>query len=256
MQKLIDGVWNVMLSVGAALTSLEGEFWAAIVGAVVGGIIAYLIQRASLIEGRAARKEERLLADKALGYSLLFKVIAISATFHLIKNHVETAVRKAGIEKAPQRSGVLLPILNLPPAIEFAASEMAMLLSLKEDVVFNTILSLDQIHNSILPVWEKYAAQRDEVEALISDTTFDATEGKSEFTIKPGSPLQRKMFGIEMVANELIRRSAIDLDTAKDGLARLIELLNRRLKLGIKIQLGGSELGIVERNTVKETERV
>src|SRR5262245_42465642 len=66
-----------MLAIAAAT-----ELWAAVIGAIVGGLIAYFIQVKALREGRQQREDDLRRSNRALGYSLLFKVIKIHSNFY------------------------------------------------------------------------------------------------------------------------------------------------------------------------------
>ncbi|NEK56178.1 hypothetical protein GUK36_43945, partial [Rhizobium leguminosarum] len=127
-------------------------------------------------------------------YSLLFKVISIHASFGHIKAHVDERLEFGKSVKTEHVSAILLPIANPPSPIDFAPSEMAMLLSLKDDDVFNALASLDKIHNSIIPAWTMYDARRTSIASQGEDQRFDGSEGKGEFTVIRGSRLEAVMF--------------------------------------------------------------
>ncbi|CDZ60273.1 Hypothetical protein NGAL_HAMBI2605_09260 [Neorhizobium galegae bv. orientalis] len=173
---------------------------------------------------------------KSQAYSLLFKVISMHTTFTHLKAHVDERVEFGKSVKADRLSSILLPIANLPSPIEFAPAEMAMLLSLKDDDVFNSLASLDKIHNSIIPVWVMYEAKRSAIPSHGEDHAFDASEGKGEFSVKRGSHLEAMIFEVEGIARELVRRAEIDLKEAEAALGRLTPLLNDRLQLGVNVQ--------------------
>jgi hypothetical protein len=218
------------------LALLGSEFWSTIAGAIVGGLIAYFIQRSDRKAARQEREEDRFEERKAHGYSLLFKAAAIHSSFTELKEHVDDRLAFGRKVKAVNIASVLSPIANLPPPVEFAAPEMAMLLSLKDDDVFNTVSSLDRIHNTILPAWQLYEAKRALVLPQGTIRTFDAADGKSEFTYERGGPLEVAMYEAEQLAKELVRRSKKDFAESDEALKRLVSLLNERLHLGIGIK--------------------
>ena len=51
------------------------EFWSAIFGAIVGGVIAFFIRWITLREARQQREAEHRRSQQALGHALLFKVL-------------------------------------------------------------------------------------------------------------------------------------------------------------------------------------
>ncbi|WP_141105046.1 hypothetical protein [Rhizobium sp. R339] len=216
-------------------TFLGSEFWSALVGAIVGGLIAFLIQRQAQKAARREREDARKMEAKSHAYSLLFKVLSIHATFAHIKSHVDERIEFGQREKVGMISSVLLPIANIPTPIQFAPAEMAMLLSLKDDDTFNLLLSLDRIHNSIIPVWSIYEAKRAAIPTKGDNHVFDKTQGKGEFDVEQGSHLEASIYEVEMLATELAQRAKLDFEEADLAMKKLVPLLNDRLKLDIKV---------------------
>ncbi|MHC2528215.1 hypothetical protein ACVIEM_005362 [Rhizobium leguminosarum] len=109
---------------------------------------------------------------------------------------------------------VLLPIANVATPIEFAPAEMAMLPSLKGDDTFNLLVSLDRIHNSIIPVWPIYEAKREAIPKQGNNHVFDKTQGRGEFDVEKGSHLEASIYEVETLAKELARRAKVDFAEA------------------------------------------
>lgn len=225
--------WLASLATSAAWPG--AEFWSAIAGAIVGGIIAYVIQRQERNAARKDRQEERKLEARSLGYSLLFKVISIHTTLTHLKAHVDERLTFGKSVEIDNVASVLLPIANMPSPVEFTSPEMGMLLSLKDDAVFNSVVSLDKIHNSIIPIWTIYEVKRSAIPSQGEEHSFDASEGKGEFSVRRGSHLEAMIFEVEGIARELVRRSEVDLAEAGTALAKLVPLLNDRLQLGVGV---------------------
>jgi hypothetical protein len=229
---LKDSIFDAFASAAALLT---GEFWAAIAGAVVGGIIAYIIQWSAMREAREDRAQERHLSNRALGFSLFYRLLSIDSNLDHIRNHVAQRIAIAEEVGITNMEAVLLPLANLPTAIEFSPDEMGMLLSLKDDDTFNAVLSLDKIHNSIIPVWDLYKQMRQSLQAELEITEFDPTVGKSGFKLTQGSQADIKRFELNQIANELVSRSTLDADESAKALELLGKLLNAKLGLTIGV---------------------
>lgn len=73
----------------------ETEFWSAIAGAVVGGVIAYAVQIRALREGKRQRADDQKSIQQGLGNSLLFKMIKIHSNIHGIHRHIEECFETA-----------------------------------------------------------------------------------------------------------------------------------------------------------------
>jgi len=116
----------------------SSEFWSAVVGAAVGGLIAYVVQKVALIEARNQRKEDARNIQTALANSLLFKMIRIHSDMYGISRHIESCfedAKKRKFDGEPWQ--FFLPLANPPDPIHFSSDEMGMLLALKNDVAFN-----------------------------------------------------------------------------------------------------------------------
>lgn len=138
-------------------------------------------------------------------------------------------------EEAISPSGYLLALANMHSPIEFSADEMSMLLSLRNDAIFNRILQLDDIHNSIVPAWELYAALREKVKQLSQTIQFDPELGRSEIEVKKGSPLAIALFEADQMAIELIRRANVDAIEAKQALVELLALFRSQFGFTVSI---------------------
>jgi hypothetical protein len=133
-----------------SITPHEKEFWSAIAGAIVGGFIAYIVQVKALREGRKQRNEDRKRVQQAMGHALLFKMVRIHSNLYIIYRHVEGCFEEAarrGLKGEPWQ--FMLPLANPPDPVHFSSEEMGMLLGLKNDDVFNIVISMDVIHNSL-----------------------------------------------------------------------------------------------------------
>jgi hypothetical protein len=122
----------------------------AIAGAIVGGVIAYVVQIKALRESRKQREEDRRQIKQPQAHALLFKMIQIHSDFFGIQRHFDEcfeAASKKNFKGEPWQ--FVLPLANLPDPIHFSSDEMGMLLALKNDDVFNLVASLDVVLNGL-----------------------------------------------------------------------------------------------------------
>jgi hypothetical protein len=215
------------------------EFWSAITGALVGGMIAFVVQMIALRAAKSQRSEDYKLVQQGLGNSLLFKMIRIHVNFQAINRHIEACFEGAG------RRGLVgepwqfvLPLANPPNPIHFSSEEMGMLLAQKVDEVFNSVLSIDVLHNGLI----------DAVKTL-NDRRMALTEriaaGKVEGEVAVGGLAHAELLAIRprmIELNTLIEQLRADaskaVEESGDVLDRLHQLL--REKLGLPYRLVAS----------------
>lgn len=215
------------------LVFFGSEFWAAIVGALVGGIIAYFIQLQALREARNERRNAQTDENKSLGFSLFFKTLAIWNNLAHIKNYVEEARKKQIEVSADRLSIVLLPLANIADPVKYEQREMSLLLSLGEAETLNRVLPLDAIHNSILPVWDLYATKREALHDAVEMHGIDLDSGVASISLPVDSKAARLLFEVNQLATELAERAQRDEAEARDARDILLQTLKRRLGLEI-----------------------
>jgi hypothetical protein len=105
-----------MAETGTAITwwAVVSAFGGTVIGAVLGGAISYFLQKKSLAATKALHDADRTEVRKALGYSLLFKMIRLVSDLRQIGDHVRGSVedtKRKGLSGDLWR--VVLPIAPL-----------------------------------------------------------------------------------------------------------------------------------------------
>lgn len=218
-----------------ALSFFGSEFWAAIVGAMVGGVIAYLIQLQALREARKARAQAQEDENKSLGYSLFFKTLTIWNNLAHMKKYVDEARKKQIDFKADRLSTVLKPLANVADPIKYDPREMSLLLSLGEAGTLNEILPLDAIHNSILPVWALYAKKRNELHDVVQMHGIDLDSGVANISLPADSKAARLLFEVNELATALAERADKDEAEARHARDDLLQTIRKRIGLPINL---------------------
>ena len=236
-------MWNRMADLlGSIWASLptSTEFWSAIigaiVGAVVGGYISYRIQMRALRETRDQRREDHLRTQQGLANSLLFKVIRIYSDFYGIHRHIERcfeSAAEAGSTDEPWQ--FVLPLANFPDPVHFVPDEMGMVLGLKDDEVFNRVIDLDVIHNSLVEATKVMSVERRSLGALLKpdeskgSTLSGTLDRESYFAVMP------KMIEVNSLIDSIRTQAKRDAIEAHEAINRLHTLLKARLGLTYKI---------------------
>ena len=228
-----------MKEVVSALWSLgkETAFWSAVAGAVVGGLIALVIQLVNLRASKRQRDEDRLYTRQALGNSLLFKVVRIHSNIFGIHHHIETCYKSAlklGGESEPWN--FMIPLANPPEFVFFSADEMAMLLALKDNELFNLVMSLDVIHNSLVEMLKLLNVTRKDLTDRLKVQQIDGTTLSGVFSENEKLALRPKMIEVNALAEQVRMLAKNYYDDSAKALEQLAELLRSKLNLTYSIE--------------------
>jgi hypothetical protein len=195
-----------------------------IVGSVIGGSVSYWLQRKNLATAKAQRESDRFETRKALGFSLLYKMIQISSELNnsavAISGSIE-AGRKAGLVDLYQ---VVQPPVPIADKVKFTPEEMALLLSIDSNL-FNEIAALDNLHNSTIGLFELYLSRRTSVLERFGATMVGSigTTGLTEADKNWLAPRAVELNGIAAVMFEQARNGAKLTWAALEHLHKMLE---------------------------------
>ena len=222
MLAFFDWVWSVI--------PRGTEFWSAITGALVGGMIAFVVQMIALRAAKKQGSEDYKLVQQGLGNSLLFKMIRVHLNFQAIHHHIEACFEGAG------RRGLVgepwqfvLPLANPPNPIHFSSEEMGMLLAQRDDEVFNAVLSIDVLHNSLI---DAVKTLNDRRLALTERIAAGKVEGEVAISGLPQAELlaiRPRMIELNTLIEQLRSDAARAVEESGLVLDRLHTLLRDRL---------------------------
>jgi hypothetical protein len=199
-----------------SLGGLAGQFWStligAVVGAAVGGLISYLIQRSGIKASREERLAIKRQEDLAIAFSTMVKLITIMSNFKQIKEALDHAVS----ELAPNTQGpmwlAIQPFATIPPHVEFTKEESAFIFSTKISNIMLAALELSNVYNDTRQLIERYGEKREALSAMIpvdSVTGNLAASCLDEVTLKTLIPL---IVPVEMLADEMLNRRGRNFD--------------------------------------------
>ena len=220
----------------------SSEFWAVIsgatIGAIVGGLISFLIQLKVLREGRAQREEEHSRVRSAQANSLLFKMIRIHSNFHLINRHFRESFERAdtsGFKGEPWQ--FVIPIANPPSPVNFTADEMGMLLSLKDDDVFNNVLSMDSVHNGLVEVLNVHQERRSSLSEALPVEEADGKIVSSVLSEKQVLALRPKLIEINELVHAIRDEAQRSEQESEVAMFALQELFKAKMGISYTIKL-------------------
>jgi hypothetical protein len=212
------------------------EFWSAIIGAVVGGLMVLAAQMLALWADRKQRREDYKRAQQALAASLLFKMMRIHANYGGVHQYIEECFEEAakkGMHDEPWR--FLLPLASLPTPIDFSSDEMSMLLQQRDDAVFNSMLEVDVLYNhfvgalALLQKWKAALFERIPPDQVSGDT------GQVLLPPKEYAALRPRMIEVNALVEQLRVDARDGVKASEELLDRLQKLLRKRLDLPFKV---------------------
>jgi hypothetical protein len=219
----VSTAWAVFSVIGAT-----------VIGGIISTIVAFVIQKRGVTAARKQREEDRAEVRRALGYSLLFKMIKLSSNLENLGKTLQESfnnAKESGFAGQPWQ--FVQPVVPKSDDIHFSPDEMAMLLSV-DDKVFNEIAALDDLHNQTTALFELYGQKR---QATLSRFSGSVSGSQVSASLTPDEVAWLMPRAMEM--NSLIEmmrvRSIDDAKIAWDVLVKLRDTLDT--KLGIKHRL-------------------
>ena len=228
-------------SAALLVMSQQSEFWSAIGGAlggtIGGGLISYLIQIKILHERRRQRAEDHKRLQQVLGNKLIFKMMKIYSTFCSFHKHLEDSIVEAkqlGLEGESWR--FIKPFANLPSPVSFSPEEMSMLMAMKNDNVFNQVLPMDAVHNSLLDVANTYRTERAILTERLRPYEFDGSIGRIALNQEQESALKPQMIVVNSIVEQLRLYASKGLEESKEAAYNLHGMLCQNLDLSYKLE--------------------
>jgi len=219
------------------MTNPGNEFWAAIAGAIVGGLISLAAQLLAFREARRLRGVDRRDAQQARGLSLLFKLMEITSNLDALANYVGEAFALTLPDGSkPEPWSALLPLANLPERVRFSTDEIALLLSLKNDPLFNGIVSFDVVYNGTVEVFETYGRRRLAATEALS-AQMHGVIGVTQLSREQAAWLAPRAAELNQLATGIRARVTKDRTRARELVVELHKTLAEKLGLSFKIEL-------------------
>jgi len=217
--------------------AVVSAFGGTIIGAVLGGLVSYVLQRQSLGATKALHDSDRKEVRKALGYGLLFKMIRLSSDLSQLGKPVHEAVYNAQAQgKSEEFWPVVLPILPLPDSIKFSAEEMALVLSL-DNKLFNDMAALDDLHKNAIALFQLYAEKRAAVTDTLRPDTMAGNLGTTLLTRAERDRMRPRSVELDMLIHGMLERTTQDGKIAWNCLGRLHQALEKEFDLKHKLEL-------------------
>jgi hypothetical protein len=206
-----------------------------IVGSVIGGCTSYFLQRKALKSAKAQRDNDRFEARRAQAYSLFVKMIKIHSNITSLGRSVKDSLEAAKVMDAKlQPWQAVLPLANLPDRVKFGSDEMALLLAI-DNSLFNELGPYDDIHSSIIDVFDIYRTKR---VALMQPfgADMDGAIGSTGLTADQHRWMAPREFELNGLVETMVQRTEQDEKESWALLERLHSLLRKEFKLETRMK--------------------
>ena len=216
--------------------ALGNEFLAAIFGAVVGGLIAALIQLITLHHTNSKETKRDLEQKQALGRGLLFKLMRIEADLNQINQHLNYCKNNATPDMLKEPWSYMMPIANLPDPIKISPEEVSLVIGPKNNEILNNLLDLEHVHKSSLSVMRQVGKTKEKVSRKMGRTNYSGTIGIRNVPPKLLSKLRPDMISMSSLVKDAHSRSQRDYDLAQNTLQETNRILSEEICLKFKLR--------------------
>jgi hypothetical protein len=206
-------------------------------GAAISGTASYLLQRTSFAEARRQKEKDRFETRKAQAYSLYFKLLRIQSNLALLQKALKPEQRQMTGSEGDLGGDwqVTLPLANMPDRVKFTSDEMALLLSLST-MQFNELGPFDDVHNSVIDLFETYRSMRVETMSSMS-AIMKGNLGTTTSTKEEHDKLAPKVAQLNMLLASMKERTDGDAKEAWHHLKRTHALFVKEFNFHSKLQL-------------------
>jgi len=186
----------------------QSEFWAAIIGAAVGGALAILAQ---IVTSMWAARSRRV----GLSTSLLIKLALMHSNLLRLRRVVEEQLRTAEASGlGPDLWQKMLPIMHVGDPIAFTAEELGLLLTVRDDALLNILIDADARHNRTMLIADEFSEKRAElVRSLVAE--FDDDRGAIRADDPQLTAKRPLILEVESLAKALVTRASKEEEVAR-----------------------------------------
>lgn len=180
------------------------------------------------------RRKDAQERRKALGYSLLLKMMKIQSDVYKLWEHVLEQRELAKSHGCPPDTWTFFrPLANSPTPVVFTTDELAMLFAAGDDDTFNAVLSMDEVHASVNTVMEVYAEKRDTLSKMLPGGEMNGLVGSVEMTREEFARFAPFAAQLDMLVADIAASIERHAAQTKDALRQLHAVA--RAKIGLKI---------------------
>jgi hypothetical protein len=220
----VSTAWAVFSVIGGSL-----------VGAAISASVAFWTQKKNLDAAKAQRDSDWLETRKARAYSMFFKMIRIHSTIAITDASLAKFIQEGKAKGLRDLWQMILPLGNLPDRVKFTPDEMALLLSLDIDL-FNDLGPYDEVHNSLIDIYETYGTRRSAVLEKFGADRMEGATGSTTLTLAEVAWLTPRAYELNNLATGMVERAEHDRNESKALLERIHALFVKEFGLNPKLE--------------------
>ncbi len=198
-------------------------------GAVVGGVISWVLQRQAFKDQTARQQQHDMDHDRQLATAMCLKAFDMLNQLAMIEKHVVSELKKMPTPDAPHPWRFVLPLANVLHPVNFSADELSLLLRLKENDLLNRAALSCRAHNTQLSAIQTYSTQRMNMSADMP-STVTGNHGVAIFThrqMQKFGPRWAELNSLIIYVRDGVTKDRKDMDTL---LLDLAKAMNERIQ--------------------------
>ncbi|RYE64592.1 MAG: hypothetical protein EOO83_00820 [Oxalobacteraceae bacterium] len=174
--------------------------------------------------------------ENSLAHALLLKVVRIHEDVQQFSRHIlyQREIARANSYR-PDLWEFFRPFSNLPREVSFTGEEMAMLFRLQNYGIYNEVMSMDEVHRSLLQLFRLYGEKRDEMMKLLPTSAMSGSVGTLALTGEQIAQLRPLAVTLDELIKSIVDNTldfSVEVRKATEGLHLL---LNTRLNLKMSL---------------------
>lgn len=205
---------------------MTSEFYAAISGAIVGGIITVCMQLFTINAARKERDDERLENRKTLSECLLMKVMRIYSYELKLNKLLEAAYDSADPANHNDPWRFVMPVATDFEFIKFTFDELALVRSLNDNDLFHLIIQLDHKYNDLIRLFSLYRTKRTALTDQMS-AEMEGNIGTSILSTDEVNQFKPRMVELNSIISPVRKHLKKDLKESRFTLESLHETLKK-----------------------------
>lgn len=239
MARLTDGIFALGLMVGTtgALvivsafglpTWLDSGATSTLLGAIVGGLLAMSAQIYAIRQQRNERYAELSRINESTSRSIFIKLVQIATNIHHLKNHIDEGISVAKSEGYFRNHFLFIrPISGDITKVYITEQEKSLIIEWREIDLFNNIIHVDWIHNSLSDDIKEYKEMRHEALANLEANSTTGLLSLSEMSSEQYARFESRAAGVSDLISQIIFGLERDYSLCQETLLSMADAIER-----------------------------